>query len=59
MTLYQEEEKPSRDTGVVGEGESSWNVGHLLIGSFPVIGGVLKSFLYFVYEYVPLGKKVF
>lgn len=39
MTLYQEEEKPSGDTGVVGEGESSWNIGHLLTGSFPVIGG--------------------
>lgn len=28
-----------RDTGVVGDGESFWNIGHLLAGSFPVTGG--------------------
>lgn len=57
MTLYQEEEKPCRDTGVVGEGESSWNVGHLLIGSFPVIGGCLNHSSTLYMNMYPWAKK--
>lgn len=56
MTLTGRREA-SGDTGVVWDRESSWNIGHLLAGSFPIKGELKHKFLYFVNEDVPLAKR--